>query len=257
MTNGEPLGTIARIGRFPVKSMLGESLQTVWLGPNGVAGDRAFALRDRRDGRIVSAKRTPGVLGLRAVYPEGPTRPAAITLPDGITIPTDDPHAGAVISRALDREVELVGPDDARPDRRVEWDDENSFDAPPFGFVDLAPVHLLTSASLRAVAAHHPEGRFDARRFRPNLLVECGGRADFAEDAAIGRVLAVGDQVRLRLFMPTIRCVMTTAPQEDLSKDPGILRAAVQHHDGNLGAYATVETWGEVRVGDAVTVLPE
>ena len=251
---GAFVGRLARLCRYPVKSVLGETLERVMLAPLGVPGDRAFALRDARDGRILSAKRSQALLRFRAVYPDGPDGPAEVTLPDGRRTRTDAPDAAAVLSAALGREVHLIGPADASPDRRVEFDDEVTFDAPPFAFVDLAPLHVLTTASLRAIAACRPEGRFDVRRFRPNLLVDCGDESRFVEDELEGKVLAVGDTVRLRVFMPTIRCALTTRAQDDLPADPGILRTVIERHAGNLGAYATVERAGEMRVGDPVTV---
>jgi uncharacterized protein YcbX len=178
-----------------------------------------------------------------------------ITCPDGMQVRADATDAAAALSRALGREVELCGPEDTGGDRRVEWDDDTSFDAPPGTFVDLAPLHLLTTASLRAIAVHHPGGRFDPRRFRPNLLIDCGERQDFAEDGLLGRFLAVGEAVRLGIQMPTIRCVMTTLAQDDLLQDTAILRTAVDRHEGYLGAYATVERWGAVRLGDPVVLL--
>jgi hypothetical protein len=252
----EPLGRVAVLHRFPLKSCRGESLDRAAIRPLGLAGDRAFALRDAADGRILSAKRSPALLALRATYPDGPDAAACIELPDGRAVASDAPDVAVRLSAALGRAVELCGPQDTRADRRIEWDDETSFDAPPFAFVDLAPVHVLTTASLAAAAALVPGARLDVRRFRPNLLVDTGARQGFVEDALSGRLLAVGDAVRLRVFMPTIRCAMTAAAQEDLPKDPAVLRALVEGHDGNLGVYATVEVGGEVRVGDPVVVLP-
>jgi uncharacterized protein YcbX len=251
----EVLGTVARLWRFPVKSLRGEALGQVTIGPTGLSGDRAFALRDARDGRIMSAKRSAALLTLRAGYPEGPSRPAVIELDGGRRVRTDAPDAAAMLSDALGRAVELCGPDDGRADRRVEWDEEMTFDAPPGAFVDLAPLHVLTTASLRAGGALRPEGRFDPRRFRPNILVDTGERDGFLEDGLEGKVLAIGAAFRMRVFMPTIRCALTTRAQEELPADPGILRTIVQGHGGNLGAYATVEAPGEVRCGDPVTVV--
>jgi uncharacterized protein YcbX len=54
------------------------------------------------------------------------------------------------------------------------------------------------------------------------------GEKDFVENAWIGKVLAIGGTVRLSITSPCPRCVMTTLPQDDLSKDVGILRAAAQ-----------------------------
>ncbi len=253
----ETLGTVAALWRYPVKSLRGEALERVAIGPSGIPGDRAFALRDTRDGRILSAKRTAALLAFRAVYPEGPERPALIDLGDGRRTTTAAADAAALLSALLGRAVQLCGPDDRREDRRVEWDDEMTFDAPAGAFVDLAPLHVLTTASLAALAACRPEARFDVRRFRPNLLVDNGERQGFAEDDLEGKVLAIGKTLRLRVFMPTIRCALTTRAQEDLPADPAILRTVVERHGGNLGAYARVEAPGEVRVGDPVRALPD
>jgi uncharacterized protein YcbX len=249
------LGTIAALWRYPVKSLRGEKLGQVPIGPLGLPGDRAFALRDARDGRILSAKRTARLLAFRAGYPEGPERPAVIDLGDGRVLRTDAADASDVLSGALDRAVRLCGPGDASEDRRVEWDEEMTFDAPPGAFFDLAPLHVLTTASLAAIGDRRPEGRFDVRRFRPNVLVDCGTRRDFVEDELEGKVIAIGAALRVRAFMPTIRCALTTRAQEDLPADPAILRTVVEGHGGNLGVYGTVEAPGDVRLGDPVVVL--
>ena len=70
-----------------------------------------------------------------------------------------------------------------------------------------------------------------------------------------GRTLAIGDTVRLRVTGSCPRCVMTTLPQGDLPKDTGILRAAAQHNDANVGVYASVEQVGPIRRGDSVRLL--
>jgi MOSC domain-containing protein YiiM len=47
---------------------------------------------------------------------------------------------------------------------------------------------------------------------------------------------------------------MTTLPQDDLPKDVGILRAAAQHNQANVGVYASVMQGGKIRRGDSVGV---
>ena len=79
-----------------------------------------------------------------------------------------------------------------------------------------------------------------------------GGARDFVENAWVGRTLAIGEAVRLGIAGPCPRCVMTTLPQGDLPKDPGILRAAAQHNRANVGVYASVVQGGRVRRGDAI-----
>ena len=94
-----------------------------------------------------------------------------------------------------------------------------------------------------------------SRAFRPNIVVATGpDQQGFVENEWIGHTLAIGDEVPLRITGPCPRCVMTTLPQEDLPKDAGILRAAAQNNQANVGVYADVLNGGNVRRGDGVTV---
>ena len=114
-------------------------------------------------------------------------------------------------------------------------------------------MHLLTTATLDRLRVLYPQGRFEVRRFRPNIVVEtANGEKDFVENAWIGQVLAIGDAIRLSITGPCPRCVMTTLPQGDLPKDAGILRTAAQHNRANVGVYASVLQGGTVRRGDSV-----
>ena len=70
--------------------------------------------------------------------------------------------------------------------------------------------------------------------------------------AWIGHTLSIGDEVRLSVTGPCPRCVMTTLPQGNLPKDPGILRTAAQHNQVHVGVYASVARGGEVHRGDAI-----
>jgi uncharacterized protein len=116
-------------------------------------------------------------------------------------------------------------------------------------------VHVLTTATLDRLRKLYPQGRFEARRFRPNIVVEtANGVEGFAENAWIDHTLMVGDTVRLSVTGPCPRCVMTTLPQADLPKDAGILRTAAQHNQVNVGVYASVLRGGTVRRGDAIRV---
>ena len=62
------VGRVAEIFRFPVKSMGGERLPRVEVGPQGVPGDRAWAVRDETRGGIRGAKKIPALMGCRARY---------------------------------------------------------------------------------------------------------------------------------------------------------------------------------------------
>ncbi len=51
------VGNVSAIFRYPVKSMLGESLDEVDVEVGGLSRDRAFALLDVETGKVVSVKR--------------------------------------------------------------------------------------------------------------------------------------------------------------------------------------------------------
>ena len=132
-------------------------------------------------------------------------------------------------------------------------DTVTEFGLPEGTFFDCAVVHLLTTSTLDRLRMLYPQGRFEVRRFRPNLVVgTASGEKDFAENTWIGQTLAIGDAVRLSVTGPCPRCVMTTLPQGDLPKDAGILRTAAQHNRANVGVYASVLQGGKVRRGDSV-----
>jgi hypothetical protein len=142
--------------------------------------------------------------------------------------------------------------------------------SPPGTFFDYAVVHVVTTATLARLSELYPQGRFDPRRFRPNVLVDVGSEeTGFVENGWIGRTLAIGDSVRLAVTDPCPRCVMTTLAQENLPADPGILRTAARHNSmiggeargpegaypASVGVYARVVSGGTVRRGDPVRII--
>ena len=270
----EVLATVVTLWRYPVKSMMGEQLNASEVTDRGLLGDRRYALVDRDTGKVASAKdprKWPTLLAHRATYVEPPAGtdglPAVrITLPDGRIIRSDDPEADRVLSADLGRDVALDRSAPEAPSLEEYWPDIEGLDhrdaltdetMAPGTFFDSGIVHLLTTATLDRLNQLYPQGRFEVRRFRPNVVVTpTDGQAGFIEDAWVGRSVAIGDEVRLRITKPCQRCVMTTLAQDDLPKDPGILRAAAQHNNVNVGVYASVERGGLVRRGDEVWLPP-
>ncbi|MDO8617194.1 MAG: MOSC domain-containing protein [Dehalococcoidia bacterium] len=269
----EAIGSVAALWRYPVKSMMGEELNAARVTPRGLAGDRAYALVDPATGRIGSAKVTRKwgrLFACRARYesePDGSGQapPARIVFPDGDIASTADRGIDARLSRELGFAVTLASTPPAKlvlesPALGTvpESDDAPTMEFPVLnGFFDLGSLHILTTGTLDHLRALYPEGRFEVRRFRPNIVVQTPpGERGFLENGWSGRTLAIGDEVRVRVMGPTIRCVMTTLAQDDLPADPGILRTAAQHNQANVGVYAMVERPGRVLRGDAVRIAP-
>jgi hypothetical protein len=273
----QAVGSVVSLWRYPVKSMMGEELNAAEVTDRGLLGDRAYVIVDSADGKVASAKnprKWPHLFDFRAALVDAPrpgakVPPVRITLPEGTVVTSEQSEVNRILSRALDREVTL---DATERGQRAPWtpkaeeywpdmegldyrDTVTDFNLPEGTFFDCAVVHLLTTATMDRLRELYPEGRFEARRFRPNIVVEiASGVKDFVENAWIGGTLAIGDAVRLSSTGPCPRCVMTTLPQGDLAKDPGILRTAAQHNHANVGLYASVVRGGTVRRGDGIGV---
>jgi uncharacterized protein YcbX len=277
------LGSVVSLWRYPVKSMMGEELNASEVTDHGLLGDRVYALLDSSDGKVASAKnprKWPQLFDFRAALVDvprsgAPLPPVRITLPDGNMLSSTQTDVNRALSGVLNREVALEATERAQrevvestfpnpwtPKAEEYWPDMEGldyrdtvtdFDLPEGTFFDCAVVHVLTIATLDRLRELYPQGRFEVRRFRPNLVLQTAdGVKDFVEDAWIGHTLAIGDRVRLSISGSCPRCVMTTLAQGDLPKDPGILRTAAQHNQVNVGVYASVRQGGTVRRGDAV-----
>lgn len=267
--NGQAIGTVVALWRYPVKSMMGEELNAADLTERGVHGDRAYALLDTETGKVASAKnprKWPNLFDHRASFVEPPNRnnpipPVRITLPDGSMLTSDQPDIDRQLSARLGREVTLTAAAPSEPELEEYWpnieglahNDLVTEEAMPQGtFFDLAVLHILTTATLNRLREIYPQGRFEPRRFRPNIIIEPSSAEGFAENEWIGETLGVGADVQVQITGGCPRCVMTTLPQADLPKDPGILRTAAQHNDVHVGVYAKVIRDGRVQRGDRV-----
>jgi len=124
---------------------------------------------------------------------------------------------------------------------------------PPGSYVDAFPLHLLSRNALAWLGARSGLDT-DARRFRPNLLIDIDGAgAEPGEDAWIGWHLAIGE-ARLRIDSRTVRCAMPgrAQPRFGLAEQPTLARALVEHGRRQLGVNVIVEQAGVIRAGDPV-----
>ncbi|MGB0955355.1 MAG: MOSC domain-containing protein [Panacagrimonas sp.] len=280
------LGTVTEIWRYPVKSMAGEKLTRAQVNPNGILGDRAWALRNDEVGEFQGGKKFPDMMKCIARFRSEPDAatipPVDISLPDGSTTASDasdlperlktitDGVAASLWSvpppdkldfyrRAQRGEAEFMSeiehmfqraPGEPLPDLAQFPPELMEFTSFPGMFFDATPINLLSTAALRHMSALNPASNWDARRFRPNFLIEPGETLSaLVEHQWLGRRLKVGSLV-LDCVMPTPRCSMVTQSQDGLAFDAEVLRAVVRQADQNMGVYATVVAPGEVSVGD-------
>jgi uncharacterized protein YcbX len=286
MMNQNLSASVVSILRYPVKSMMGEELSVAEVSETGFRGDRAYALIDNATGKIASAKNPRKWQRLFDCYARfiepprhgHPLPPVWIMLPDGSNISSDQHNASATLSRFFQREVTLakIAPEspvleeywpdiDGLAHRETVTDESIALSSPKGSFFDYAVAHVITTNTLNRLRERYPQGRFEARRFRPNIVITVGkGEADFVENSWVDQDVLIGETLLLRVTNPCPRCVMTTLPQADLPQDHGILRAIAEVNQPyvpalgqpmpSVGVYANVLHSGTVRRGDAARI---
>ena len=269
-------GRIVSLWRYPVKSMMGEELNSSYVTERGLIGDRTYAVIDKQSGKVASAKnpRKWGKLfDFRSVFTHLPQvveniPPARITFPDGTNLLSDSEDIDYSLSKTFDRDVRLMKastleksiyeeywPDIDGLAQREKLTDETM---PSQTFFDIAVIHLLTTSTINRLRELYPEGRFEVRRFRPNIVVESAStEKGFIENSWVGKMITIGEDrdtsVVLRVSGRCTRCVMTTLPQGDLPRDLGILVPA-RYNQVSAGVYASVYRGGTIRRGDPIQI---
>lgn len=283
---------VAEIHRYPVKSLLGERLHMAEVGPDGIVGDRVWALRDEQRGELTGAKRFAALMNMSARFVESPnaTRPSAtveIRAHNRTVLSSDDdindalsellqhavslwpllppeaeahyrrsaPPPGTDMDQAL-RQVFARTEDEPLPDISNFPEVLATHHSQPGTYFDAFPLLIISRSALseleRRARADGSNSVFDMRRFRPNLVIDTDERG-FVEDSWCGRHLRVGDTV-LKVEMKCLRCIMTTHAFADLPKDPRIMRSLMEQNSGQLGVYASVVTAGTISEGCEIEV---
>ena len=234
---------VLELWRYPVKSLQGQRLDAVDVGPQGLTGDRQWALFDRSTGFGLTARRVPDLL-----FAAGRLRAdgdVEVVLPDGTVTADDD-----VLSDWLGRPVTLRAAEAERGPRQYEnpfdvgddaedgWD---AFEGASGAFHDSSRIRvsLVSTGTL---------GTWDRRRFRANVVLEGAG-----EDALVGRRVRLGG-AELDVVKQVGRCVMVTRPQPGgIGRDTSVLRTVHRERGGTLAIGALVVQPGAVAVGDELT----
>lgn len=235
MPISKPVGCVAALWRYPVKSMAGEPLEHAEVSWHGVPGDRRWAFI--RNGQVTSG--FPW-LTLRE-------RPEMWRYVPSFVQPDLPDTSRTVVVTPTGAELDVVVPALA-----AELGDGVGVIRNNRGFFDTMTLSVLTSQTVAALSSL-VGAALDVRRFRPNLLIEGSSAAPFREDAWVGRVLRIG-ALRVRIDKRDQRCVTVNVDPVTTRRSPAILRAIARERDACLGVYGTTVQPGRVAVGDPVVV---
>ncbi|MGZ4616219.1 MAG: MOSC N-terminal beta barrel domain-containing protein [Actinomycetes bacterium] len=203
------MSVVARVQQlwiFPVKSMQGASVEAADVSQGGLRGDRSWAVVDDQTGATVTAAQEPRLRQVGTRIVDGKV---LLDIPGAAPGLAPEAAAGA-LSEWLARPLRLAHRDGA-------------------GFVDVAPVHVVSTFSM-SDAAHAEEcDACDIRHPRANLVLELVPDGGAPERDWVGRSVALGSATL------------------DVVRRP----------DHCLGVYADVAAAGQVRVGDEVSVTDD
>ncbi len=235
-TNGKPIGRVAGLWRYPVKSMGAEALDAVDVSWFGLAGDRRWAfVRDeavKRDFPWLTIRERNDMNRYLPSFanPARPDKsPTVVRTPSGNTLDVTDPDLS-----------EELYPGGARVIKQNR------------GIFDTFPLSLITTQTI-AKLGETVGTELDVQRFRPNFLVEATGEEPFPEDEWVGCVLRIGG-LRMRIDKRDGRCAVITVDPATSERRPEILRTVVSEREGCLGVYGTTVEPGAVAIDDDVVL---
>jgi uncharacterized protein len=210
---------VSEIWRYPVKSLKGERLKETEITPLGIPGDRQIAVIRTINGRFLTSRSRPKLLGLQgSINPEG--------------VPTINGHPWS-----SDEALQLV--------REAAGEPVTLRQIPAPQAFDILPLLVATDGAARYLNIDH-------RRLRPNILL--ADVPELEERNWPGRTIAIGDA---RIYAEKLRdrCVMTTFDPDTQAQDPSVLLRIVRELDGSTALDSSVIHSGKIRVGDAAHIV--
>ncbi|MCF6339719.1 MAG: MOSC domain-containing protein [Sulfurimonas sp.] len=266
------IGSVVSLFRYPIKSMAGEKLESTIINKEGVLGDRSYALIDTTTNKIVSAKnprKWPDIFKYYAKYINEPTESniteVEITFPNNSTVKSTQEDINQVLSSAFNGTLKLI----STIPKKVQLEEcfadieeinqhgnVTEVNMANGTFFDLGIIHLLTTSTIKKCEELYADGNFHINRFRPNIVVDLDSKElGFIENEWIGKNIAIGDEVILKIKEPSPRCIMTTLEQDNLPKDINILKTILKNNNGNLGIYADVVQGGRIKNNDVIKII--
>ncbi len=247
---GAKLGRVRDLWRYPVMGLQGERVKKAEIRERGVVGDHRYALHESEAGRVIDpvtyahhwgeTLAFPSMLDLRARFAPGDSSGVEIITPSRRSFFSADPSFETQIRETLGVPVNLLEfPQIAETRRRAG-----------------RALHLITTSSLARMKELYPQGDFDPRRFRPNIIVNSPpGTNGFTEEGWVGKEIQIGREVVVRVEKPNKRCKVTTMKQADLPFDGKILETISQNNGNVLGVMCSVVRGGFTTVGDDLELV--
>jgi hypothetical protein len=234
----QSVGVIRQLGRYPVKSMRGESLLATTLTLQGVPADRRYAFvqtASRSSFPWLTARELPELLCYCTSVEETDPQEVEVTVttPGGEKFPITSDELRETLEARSGKKLFLL------------YEYRGSY--------DVAPISLISRQTISQIAKES-ETEEDPLRFRPNLLIDLESGEAFDELNWVGRILRVGDVARIAITEVDRRCTMITLDPASTKPSPAVLRCVTQQHKQCAGVYATVLIPGEVRIGDTVSL---
>jgi uncharacterized protein YcbX len=208
---------VKEVWRYPVKSMAGERLSEVTIGPLGIAADRTVLVHKR--GKVVTSRTHHRLLGLKGTL-------------NGQGVPSilghawNSPEALALVKAAVGPDAELI-----------QYEGKERF--------DVLPLLIATDGAISHMG-------IDGRRLRPNIVI--GGVDGLRERDWPRRQLRIGS-VFVHAAQLRRRCIMTTFDPDTLEEDRNVLRRIVKELDGRMALDCAIVQGGTVREGDPVALV--
>jgi len=232
---GVPVGIVARLWRYPVKSMAAEALTSGRVSWTGLAGDRKWAFvrpaSSHHGFPWLTIRDNPAMSGYvpTLLDPGRPDKSAVqVRAPGGRTYSLADPGLA----------------DELGAGARVMRLDRGTFDA--------MPVSLITTDTVSALCelAEVPGNEV---RFRPNLVITPTAGAPYAEDEWVGCSLRIGETI-VRIDRRDTRCIVVNVDPGTGRPDAALLKVIGRHRGACAGVYGTTVRPGLVQVGDVVSI---
>ncbi len=235
----ERIGTVHSVMRYPVKGMKGEEMASTHVGQSGIPLDRAYffakpGATGSPSSSSVNIRDFPGIVLFEPVHVGNALM---VRTPGGGVLPLKSEELSAMIEAGM-RD---------KPTGRVQlrWSETGHHDSSPVSIFSMQTLTAFRDRVYEPLPNHH--------RFRANLYVSLPKRSPFYEHELVGSTVAVGGAV-LRVTKKNIRCKVINVNPDHGKRDLELM-PYLRCSGGAAGIYANVVTEGQVKPGDAVSLL--